>query len=152
MEIFLDLLKTKFAWMSLWYQIVRVKKKVSVLFLSRVSLIHTNLVLWWPVLGILSLSTSSNLLWFLWNCFPIWKWILCIQSALVSILCWFCECIYMAISLCFIIRWKSVTAFYKASLSTNHVLCNSECSAAFVTFVNTIFIFCDCQVLEVMKY
>lgn len=32
MEIFLDLLKTKFAWMSLWYQIVRVKKKFQCFF------------------------------------------------------------------------------------------------------------------------
>lgn len=93
-EFCLELLRSKFPWTSFQCLIVRVKK-ISML----ASLSHTNLVLWWPVLGMPSLSTSSNFLWFLWNCFHTWKWILCIQSALITILCWFCERLYMERSL-----------------------------------------------------
>lgn len=137
MEISLDLCKTKFALLS-----NMVKNNISVGFFLQS---FTPSKLWWSVLGILSHGCSGNSLGFLWNGFPVWKWILHIQSALISTRGWF---LWMHLHGNIIISWKS--AFSEASLSTNPVIsCPWECSAAFVPFVNT---FLSPVVAKIMKY
>lgn len=124
MEIFLNLCKVNL----LCYQMLS-KIIFQWGFFSRASLPLSSDGLYWG----LSHPCRGNLLCFLWNGFPVWKWILCIQSALISTQGWFFS---MA-------RWvfhdqlEICGCISQSSLASSSCFCHWECS--FCTFCKQFF-------------